>query len=229
MGATPSLSDVDEDSDGNRVYRWSDGLDLPSVTTVLSADPEKKQALKEWRERSDNPDYWRDRQGILGSLVHHRILNGLAIRPLEPPSVNLDVIRDELGEIEEEAELAIGMWQQADVDPGSQPWVEKPVRNVADGYAGRFDLLTDSRVNTLVDLKVSPEVRDQYRMQLSAYWRALEQTPQYPTPDEAAVVVLHPGWKNQRLTPHVERISEEQADYWYERFLGIKEIFDGVR
>jgi len=37
--------------DGKRYYQLPDGTRLPSVTTVLAADPEKKAAIAKWRQR----------------------------------------------------------------------------------------------------------------------------------------------------------------------------------
>ena len=57
------LDDVTEDDDGDRYYEWNDGSEYPSVTTIISADPEKQQAIQNWRESHPNPDHYRDRQG----------------------------------------------------------------------------------------------------------------------------------------------------------------------
>ena len=218
-----SLRDVDEDDDGDRFYEWDDGSEYPSVTTILNADPEKKAKIKSWRESHPNPDHYRDRQGQLGRLVHRRVLNQYSIRELPPEKIDFDLVDDEF---QTDVETAVSMWDTANIDVGDDPRVEVAVKSDEHEYAGRFDLLTTSGV--LCDLKISPKVRDAYRMQAAAYWRAVAEMGEYEEPNEAAIIRLNPDpSRNQNMTAKVERISKPQANNWFQRFLEIQEIYRG--
>ena len=217
------LDTVFEDGSGDRYYAWGDGVDYPSVTTILNADPEKKQSIKEWRESHPNPDHYRDRQGQLGRLVHRRVLDQYSIRTLPPEPVDPELLDDEF---KADVETAVAMWDTATIDVGDDPHIEVAVRSDKHEYAGRFDMLTGN--NVLCDLKISPKVRDSYRMQIGAYWQALREMDDYPTPEEAAIVRLNPDpERNKNLTAKVERITVEQAWNWFERFKEIQAIYRG--
>jgi hypothetical protein len=220
---TPDLKEVDEDESGDRYYEWDDGAEYPSVTTILKADPEKKEAIQNWRETHPDPDHYRDRQGQLGRLVHRRVLNQYAIRSLPPEPIRQELLDDDF---KADVETAVGMWDDVPIDVGERPHVEVAVRNDEYRYAGRFDLLTDDGV--LCDLKISKQVRESYRYQAAAYWKALESMDDLPNPTEAAIIRLHPdpAW-NKHLTPKVERITPPQANILFERFKRILGIYRG--
>jgi len=220
----PELADVSEEPDtGDRYYKWDDGAEYPSVTTITDANPEKKKSIEAWRESHPNPDHYRDRQGQLGRLVHRRVLNQYSIRNLPPEPVNFDLVDNEF---QADVETAVAMWDTAGIEVGDDPHVEVAVRSDKHEYAGRFDLLTEQRV--LCDLKISPEVRDSYRMQAAAYWQALREMDDYPTPVEAAIVRLNPDpQRNENLTAKVERITKEQAENWFARFKEVQRIYNG--
>lgn len=223
---TPSLADVSEEPEtGDRYYKWDDGAEYPSVTTILGADPEKKEAIKNWRESHPNPDHYRDRQGQLGRLVHRRVLNQYSIRNLPPEKLDFDLVDDEF---QTDVETAVAMWDSADIEVGENPHVEVAVRSNEHQYSGRFDLLTGGEKTVLCDLKISPAVRDAYRMQAAAYWNAVEEMGEYPVPEEAAIIRLNPDpTRNKNLTAKVERITPAQADNWFERFKEIQRIYRG--
>lgn len=220
----PELADVSEEPDtGDRYYEWDDGAEYPSVTTILNADPEKKQAIKSWRDSHPNPDHYRDRQGQLGRLVHRRVLNQYSIRNLPPEEVDFGLVDDEF---QADVETAVAMWDTAGIEVGENPHVEVAVRSDEHQYAGRFDLLTDHGV--LVDLKISPKVRDAYRMQIAAYWNALVEMGNHAPPNEAAIVRLNPDpQRNENLTAKVERITPDQAENWFARFKEVQRIYNG--
>ncbi len=218
-----SLQDVSEDTDGDRYYEWDDGAEYPSVTTILKADPEKQEAIKSWRENHPNPDHYRDRQGQLGRIVHRRVLDQYAIRTLPPEPVHTELVDEDF---RADVETAVAMWDNCPIEVGDDPHVEVAVRSDEHQYAGRFDLLTDNRV--LCDLKISKEVRESYRFQIAAYWKALKEMDNYPDPRWAAIIRLHPDptW-NKSLTPKVERITAPQADNLFEEFKRIQAIYRG--
>lgn len=219
----PGLDSVWQDGSGDRYYSWDDGQQYPSVTTILNADPEKKRKIKEWKESHPDPEFYRDRQGQLGRLVHRRVLDQYSIKTLPPEPVDPSLVDDEF---RADVETAVAMWDTVNIEVGDSPYVEVAVRSDKHKYAGRFDLLTENKV--LCDLKISPAVRDSYRMQIGAYWQALREMGDYPTPDEAAIVRLNPDPnRNENLTAKVERITTEQAWNWFEKFKEIQRIYRG--
>jgi hypothetical protein len=225
---TPQLDAVDDTGGekGGRVYRWSDGYELPSVTSILDVDPEKADVIKKFYERHPNPEQYRDEQGFLGQIIHHRILNRIALKRLRPPKLDMDMMYEG---INTDIETIEAMWDDARdeygvLDPGGAPRVERPVRNVECGYAGRFDLLTESGV--LVDLKVSKAPYDSYFKQLAAYREAIK-TTNLQTPHTAAIVALHPHVENNpSLKPQVNVAGESELEDWFEKFLAVKKVYD---
>lgn len=217
------LSGTTETDDGDRYYEWDDGREYPSVTTILKANPEKQEAIRNWRENHPNPDHYRDRQGQLGRLVHRRVLNQYSIRELPAEPVDFSLVDEDF---QSDVEIAVAMWDDVDIDPGDVPHVEVPVRNDKHEYAGRFDMLTTDGV--LCDLKVSKQVREDYRSQMAAYWRAVESTPDLPDPRKGAIVRLHPNPDyNPNLTGSVEWLNSDQIDHYFDRFLEIQRIYRG--
>ena len=220
-----TLEDVSEDESGDRFYEWDDGAEYPSVTTILKADPEKREKMKNWKQSHPNPIEYRDRQGQLGRLVHRRVLNQYSIRELPPEKLDYSLIDEDF---EADVETAVAMWDTAPIDVGDDPRVEVAVRSDEHRYSGRFDLLTTDGV--LCDLKISKTVHDSYRMQIAAYWRALSEMDGYTEPNEAAIIRLNPDpATNQNMTPKVERIGKQQAERLFNKFLQIQEIYRGER
>jgi hypothetical protein len=151
------------------------------------------------------------------------VLNQYSIRDLPPEPVDFELVDDDF---KADVETAVSMWDNCSIDVGDDPHVEVAVRNDEHQYAGRFDLLTEG--NTLCDLKISAAVRDSYRCQIAAYWRALETMGDYPDPESAAIIRLHPDTgRNPELTASVERITAEQVDYWFDEFRRIQQIYRG--
>lgn len=226
------LAGVETADDGFRVYRWEDGAELPSVTTILDEDPQKKKAIQAYRSSHPRPDEYMNEQGLLGSIVHHRILNQYAIRPLSPPQLSFEVIeRYGKESLRADIQTCEGMWdsvlEHEQVVPGHSPKIEKPVRSMEHGYAGRFDMLTTD--GTLVDLKVSKSIYDSYKMQIAAYANAAGEMSEYPTPERAAIVGLHPHVENNpHLTPTVELITKQELDEQFENFTEVLDIFNSL-
>lgn len=220
---SPQLLGTDESDDGDRYYEWQDGKKYPSVTTILKVAPRKERVIKAFKDSHPNPIQYRDRQGLVGSCVHHRILNDIAIRRLDPPSIDLDNVDGQtLGDIQ----TAVAMWNEhVDIDPGPTPRVEEPVRNTQDGYSGRFDLLTTDGL--LCDLKISKSVYPSYKMQAAAYARSINQTTKYQDVSGAAIICLRPNIEdNPTLKPHIERLDPNELHGWYERFKRVINIWN---
>lgn len=69
----PQLEELEvTEVDGRRMYKTPKGDLFPSVTTVLSANPEKKKGLEEWRERigRENADRISTQAAIRGEIIH---------------------------------------------------------------------------------------------------------------------------------------------------------------
>lgn len=226
MSKATSLRDRETRDDGTRVYHYSDGRSFPSVTTVLDADPAKRDAINAFEESHPHPDQYRDQQGLLGSIVHHRIATELATGSIQPPELDMAARYDGL---QEDVEICLEMWRDALdnhdwLNPGVTPHVETAVRSTQHEYAGTFDLLTDDRV--LVDFKTSKRAYRSHKKQLGAYYQALSETADLPTPEKGAIVVLHPHIENNsRLSPQVARLSQAKLSTWADRFNKIRSLF----
>jgi len=205
--------------DGSRYYHVR-GETLPSVTTILNAYKPKQDAIRKWRQRVDDPDHLRDRAALVGTLAHHRILNRYAIRDLDPPPVDLDLVDDEL---EVDVETACVLWDELGLDIAPDPYVEQAVWSEK-GYAGTFDLLSDS---TVYDLKTSRRAWDSSKLQLAAYYHACREQPKVPDPEQAAVVVLNYR-SDSNLQGHIERLGPNELDEWYGEFLSVLAQYRGT-
>jgi len=236
-GSTYGMSDLQEvDTDpesGDRYYHWNDGESYPSVTTILDAYPPKKQAIKQFMQKPGAAAY-RDRQGLLGSLMHHRILNEMTIGRIDPPGVDMSVIENYDGNLEADIQTCEALWEDAcaeyNITPGSTPHIEEPVRHREHEYAGRFDLLT-SDGETIVDLKVSDSIHDSYKMQVAAYVAACREMPGLPDPTRAKVVALHPHLDNNpKLKPQVATLDPGGVtwEHWFGKFLEVRQRFSNT-
>lgn len=202
-------------TDRGRFYKV-DGNRYPSVTTVLDAYEPKKKALDEWKARTDNWREIRDRSALVGTLVHHRVLNPLALRELPLPEVDMAAVDDD---VMTDVETGVAIWEKCDFQVGDSPYVEEAIHNPDPGYAGTFDLLTNG---TIVDLKTSASVRESHKLQLSAYWHAARRLPRLPDPTDGAIIVLNPDPdRNRRLEPKVHRFDEGDLRQWYETFIDV--------
>ena len=212
---TPQLAGVDETESGDRYYHWDDGERYPSVTTVLDELPSKKEALEKWKKRTDNWREKRDRAALIGSAVHHRILNDIAIRPLEPPDIDLNLIDEDLVA---DIETAIALWNQLDIDPGDNPYVEEAIRSDEHRYAGRFDLLTER--GDLIDIKTSKQSFLSHKIQISCYAKAAREMSELPNPDRAKIVVIHYGLDaNPNMAAKVTTLRDPEIEEHFDTFL----------
>lgn len=198
--------------DTGRYYKI-DGNAYPSVTNVLDSYEPKAKAIREWKARTDDWEHVRDRSAIVGTLVHHRVLNPIAMRELPLPEIDMSMVDES---VQTDVETGVSLWRRCDFDVGDSPYVEEPVHNPDPGYAGTFDLMTGG---TVVDLKTSASAYDSHKMQIAAYWQACRKLPRLPDPTDAAIIVLNPDTdSNPSLTPAVHRLSERDLRDWYEKF-----------
>lgn len=218
---TDRLLAVETNGDGDRFYTWDDGARYPSVTTITNADPDKQKAIENWRNIHPNPDEYRDSRAVLGTAVHHRILNPLAIRELPAPDLDMSYVDDEM---KAKVDTAVAMWDTLNYSVGNSPYVEMPVRHDEYEYAGRFDLLTDD--GTLIDLKTSPSVHDSYKMQVAAYAKTAARMESLPPVERGAIVSLNPDIEtNPRLAPRITELDRPALDRWFDKFLKVLTLY----
>lgn len=215
--------------DGNRWYEVG-GNRYPSVTTVTGSYGPKKEAIEGFVEAvgEDRAEEIKDYTALRGTLVHHRILNPLAMRPLPTPDVDLE--RWDTEQLATEIETCVAMWEQLDYPVGDDPFIEERLYSHEHGYAGTMDMMTDEGVVT--DLKTSkPKPKgwapsDSQKMQVAAYVRAAEEREKVPEPTGGAIVVLHPDPKNNpRLEARVEELSMDDVDFYFGEFKRLLEDF----
>ena len=167
--------DIDElkttNVNGSRFYVTPDGNKYPSITTVLSSDPEKKRGLMEWRKRVGEKEANRisSQAARRGTSVHtlceHHLYNA---SPEEPDSVWQKAMPD-----------AIEMFNSI------APILNENVNNIHGqevalysdrlGVAGRVDCIAEwNGTLSVIDFKTSRKpkkaewIRDYY-MQCAAY------------------------------------------------------------
>lgn len=201
--------------DGERHY-VVDGDPYPSVTTVTGWSPRKKEALATWEDKvgPEKADDIRDQSALLGTVVHHRILREYAVRKLPKPEVDLG---DYYPGIMQDVGTCEAMWDQLDFEIEPMPHIEERIVSHEHGYAGTFDMMTEG---TVVDLKTSPAVRRSHRMQIAAYFHAIEELSEFDDPTDAAIIRLDPDPStNETLMPHVEWLEREQLERHFDSFL----------
>lgn len=210
---------------GSRWYDFGGDRAYPSVTTVTGTHPAKKKAIEGFEDAvgKDKAEYIKNYTALRGTLVHHRILNPIAQRPLPLPEVDLELIEDSTME---EIQICEAMWDDLDYDVGERPYVEERTWSHEHGYAGTADLLTEG--GTVTDLKTSkPKPKgwapsESQKMQVSAYFHAIREMDHLPDPKDAAIIVLHPDPEyNPHLSAKVERLSPLEIDEWFDGFLDL--------
>lgn len=156
--------------------RWYNikGKKLPSVTTIL-AETSDNTWLNDWKSRTPNWDTISRRAAIIGTIAHYRILSKYAISRMEPPNIptldwptDIKLVMDRLTEAE-------NMLEKLGIDRSKPIYVEHLVtRFKYPSYAGTLDLLAMiNSKRTVLDLKTSKKLRDDYVLQIGGYSRAL--------------------------------------------------------
>lgn len=197
--------------DGERHYKI-DGDAYPSVTTVTGWSPKKQQALAEWEKRvgEENAAEIRDQSALLGTVVHHRILNDYSITPLPKPEIDLS---DAYPGVMADVETCLSMWDKLDFEVERTPYIEERIVSHEHEYAGTFDMMTDG---TVVDLKTSAAIRGSHKWQIAAYFYAIREIDSFEDPEDAAIIKLCPDpGRNPSLEAEVHRLDEDElADHF---------------
>lgn len=148
------------------VYKTSDGIRVPGVTTVIIAD--KSNLIHwAWEQGVNGNDYRkvRDQAGDIGTLTHYRIMCEFTG---ETPDLT-DYSKRDIDK-SDNAMLKFYEWQgQHSIIP-FKPYIEKPMVSDNLKYGGTPDLpcIYDD-VTTLVDVKTGKGIYDEYLFQIAAY------------------------------------------------------------
>ena len=170
-----------------RFYTPSEGVYLPSVTTILNAYP-KDAGYYEWLKRvGEDADSIRDEAGRRGSVVHN-----LTEQYDEGNEVSLI---NERGSIE----YKLTEWAMFEryVDfrtrfPAEIFHTEFNIMSEKLGFAGTLDRVMSIEGKTLlVDIKTSNAIYPSYWLQLAAYEQLLTEYHGYNTLDGVAILWLN--------------------------------------
>jgi len=208
------------------IYRHEGKL-YPSVTTIIHAILPEPPALKRWKEKTKNADQIRNESAAFGTLIHYRILNNLSVKDMELPTLEFDHLpHDALQKVE----ICEAMWDELKLEIGYPRMVEKLVVNPEHRYAGKIDLgapirkpgdANEKKVFTLLDIKSSREVRENYLYQMGGYALAMPETP-----ERALIVSLHPNSNgNKYLKGHIVEMSKSKLDHYGDKFIELAEEF----
>lgn len=202
---------------GERYYRIGDD-EYVSVTTVTDTYPPKVKSIDSFEERVGAAEAKRikERAGIRGTIVHHRILNPIAARRLELPYIPLKRLDAELVA---DVETCVSLWDDLGYKVHPPAYVEHPVASHEHGYSGTFDLLHDG---TIVDLKTSKAAYDSFGLQVAAYVYAAREHPDLPDPDRGEVIVIHPDPEyNEDMTADIREYPPHEIDLLFEEFVDL--------
>lgn len=203
-------------------YYNVDGEIYPSVTTVLQKMLPEPPGIRFWKLRTPNWEKELRYKAIMGTMVHYRILNPLAIRTLELPDMTIEDIPEDIQHI---LEIADVMWNKFEFNIGHPRTIETIHVNKREKYVGTPDLIAPfDGVYTLVDIKTSKDIHDRHKLQVGAYYNMLDKKP-----DRAYLISIHPyEKKNPRLEGHVVEMTKEELEKNATEFLDIVRLYHRV-
>jgi len=200
------------------IYRF-EGEFYPSVTTIIHEMIEEPERLVQWKINNHDWEKQTNKSAIIGTLVHYRILNGLAAQTLELPDIDFDDIpkdaikRIELGQI---------MFDELNLEIGYPRKIERFSINKQHKFAGKPDL--ESPINgkyTLVDLKTSKEIHETHRLQMGGYHELRDRIF-----DQAMLISIHPNERgNAFMRAHTEIIPRDELEKQADRFVEMTKTF----
>ncbi len=212
----PKLNQIE--IDGVRHYTDNNGLikdPLPSVTTVLSADPSKKKSLKNWRDRvgEERANAISTRALAKGNDVHLLMEDYLlSMQPHKKMMPNV-------------IELASFLKKVADDHINNIRLVEGQLFSTHLRVAGTVDLVADYDGETaIIDWKTSRYPKKEqhihnYFMQESAYAVMFEERTQIPV-RKLVTLVAH---------PEGAQVFVESRDTWIDKFIAARDKYDTYR
>lgn len=195
------------------------GVDYPSVTTIIQYARAEPEQLTRWKEKTPNWEKQTRNSQIIGTLVHYRILNPLSASRLELPEINIEEVPSDAYT---KIEIAEHMFEELNLDIGYPRMVEKFVLSEKHRYAGKVDLVAPiDGVYTLADLKTSATVQETHKLQMGGYYGALPEKP-----ERAYLISVHPDTKkNPALRAHIVEMSRDELEGKYLEFVELVEEF----
>jgi hypothetical protein len=229
----------------DRFYKIDEGLELPSVTTILSAM--NKPALVPWAAKQErlliqriaeetgyNADAFTrrvretkyacytklDAAGEIGTMIHDAIeasIKGLTIPVLGP-----------------EATQAFAAWRTwADEAKLEALMPEQTVYSVSHGYAGTADLIgrADHRGERWLfcaDWKSSSGLYLEHYLQIAAYREAIREMGHFTDEPMHGLLVKLPKTTKDKMGEPVF-IHSDELDGHLKTFLAVKEVWVGIK
>jgi len=203
----------------NRFYSTEDGVNVPSVTTILNAYPKDAHLFQWLKQVGEEADAIRDEAGRRGSIVH-----SLTERYDAGEEVNL---LDNGGNIGYKLNEWTMFERYVDFRNNHQFDVIHSEFNMISpelGFAGTIDrVIQIDGVNILVDIKTSNTVYDHYWCQLAAYKKLMqEQYGSINVIDKVAVLWLNAKTRTAGKKDQIQgagwqliiRDQSEEANDW---------------
>jgi len=199
---------------------YTDGkLQYPSVTTILSEVMEEPPGIRHWKRKQRDPDRELTRRADIGTLMHYRILNNLAVQNLELPKGIPYQKWD--NDYLQRIELCEDMFGQLDIEYGHPRKCEVTIFDRKNIYAGQYDLLAPMSINggkellTIGDLKSSKAAYDKHKYQIGGYYHAIGRVP-----EQGVIICLHPFEDgNPELVPRISLLTKAELDFYADGFL----------
>lgn len=162
-------------------------------------------AIKGWKRKHKDWEEILHYKATMGSMIHYRILNKLAVRTLELPDLTIDDIPQDVDHL---YEIATHMFGELNMDIGIPRVVETLHVNKTHKYCGTPDLIAPvSGIRSLVDLKTSSDIYEGHKLQMGGYYDMID-----PKPDQALLVSVHPYIEtNPTLEPHIVALPVEDV------------------
>lgn len=178
----------------NRFYSLSNGLSVPSVTTILQAYPKDSHFFKWLKEVGEDADTIRDEAGKRGSIVHKLTEEydaGLEISLLNGDG-NIGYKLLEWAMFERYVQFRKNTL--LDILLSEVNVVDKKL-----GYAGTIDrVMCINGKNILVDIKTSNAIHDQYWLQLAAYSELINKNIKNIKIDGVAILWLNAKTRTEK-------------------------------
>ena len=196
---------------GSRFYLTKDGNKYPSITSVLSANPEKIRGLQEWRKR-------------VGENKAKKISSQAAKRRTSVHKICEDYLNNEEGYVVK------AMPDSAEMFNSLKPILDKSLNNIHAqevplysnhlGIAGRVDCIAEwDGVPSIIDFKTSAKLKkeewiEDYFMQCAGYAAMYYEMTDFPIRD-IVIAVMVAGESPQ--------IFKEKVGKWLP---GLKKVID---
>ena len=183
----------------------------PSVTTILQKMLPEPNGIKFWKMKTPNWEEVLRERATIGTLVHYRILNGLAVRTLDVPNVDYCNLPTDLPHL---LEITDTIWEKLDLDIGLPRVIETIHIDRKEKYVGTPDIVAPiDGIRTLGDIKTSKDIHDTHILQMGGYYNMLKNNNVEYLPERAYLISVHPFIKgNPKLEGHVVEIKKKELE-----------------